>query len=180
MRWCSLSGVAGRRRHCCTTRIRAANTLASVPADHARTGRHLHRAPVGQRRDGDLLLHPQDGALSPDELSHPRCIPRRSFDCIERFHNLARRHSALGNQSPVDSERMRTVGQLAVHESQRSSNLSKEWTLSRIHCAPYRAVRADRYAAAAYNTLWPGIGSSFSGSCSRSAYFSISGLNFSP
>jgi putative transposase len=31
------------------------------------------------------------------------------FDYIERFYNLTRRHSSLGNQSPVDFERMMAV-----------------------------------------------------------------------
>ena len=29
--------------------------------------------------------------------------------CIERFYNLMRRHSSLGNQSPIDFERMMAV-----------------------------------------------------------------------
>ena len=31
------------------------------------------------------------------------------FDYIERFYNLTRRHSSLGNQSPIDFERMKAV-----------------------------------------------------------------------
>ncbi len=31
------------------------------------------------------------------------------FDDIERFYNLTRRHSSLGNQSPIDFERMGAV-----------------------------------------------------------------------
>ena len=31
------------------------------------------------------------------------------FDYIERFYNLTRRHSSLGNVSPIDCERMKAV-----------------------------------------------------------------------
>jgi putative transposase len=37
------------------------------------------------------------------------------FAYIERFYNLTRRHSALGNQSPIDFERRQAVAKLAVH-----------------------------------------------------------------
>jgi putative transposase len=37
------------------------------------------------------------------------------FDYIERFYNLTRRHSSLGNHSPIDFERMQPVAYLAVH-----------------------------------------------------------------
>lgn len=45
------------------------------------------------------------------------------FHCIERFYHLTRRHSSLGNQSPIDFERQKQIALLAVHRTRRSSSL---------------------------------------------------------
>ena len=53
------------------------------------------------------------------------------FDYIERFYNLLRRHSTLGNISPIAFERAAAVASLLVHQTRRSSARSDTQSIRR-------------------------------------------------
>ncbi len=52
-----------------------------------------------------LLVNTHDRVLQPSGITEPQRGPdRSSLRCIESFSNQSRRHSSIGNQSPVDFE----------------------------------------------------------------------------
>jgi len=69
---------------------------------------------LGQRSAGEFLVDVEDRVLPPPCLHHPAAATLGVSEWIETVYNRRRRHSALGNISPVAFEHRTTTAAQAA------------------------------------------------------------------